>query len=82
MAEVRIQKMLADAGVCSRRKAEELMRQGRVKRNGRSVTIGEKANEKDLLTVDGVEVHVPKKKKLRYLMLYKPRGYVTTVSDE
>ena len=80
MAE--IQKLLADAGFCSRRKAEELIRQGRVQRNGRPVSIGDKAFPKDIITVDGQKVTMPRKKKLRYIMLHKPRGYVTTVSDE
>lgn len=82
MAAIRIQKMLADAGFCSRRKAEELIRQGRVQRNGRPVKLGDKAFPKDILSVDGQKVTMPKKKKLRYIMLHKPRGYVTTVSDE
>lgn len=82
MAEIRIQKILADAGYCSRRKAEALITEGRVKRNGRPVKLGDKASPKDLITVDGERVYVPKKKNLRYIMLHKPRGYVTTVSDE
>ncbi len=82
MASIRIQKLLADAGYCSRRKAEELIRQGRVQRNGRPVGLGDKADPRDLITVDGQRINVPKKKKLRYIMLHKPRGYVTTVSDE
>ncbi len=82
MAGIRIQKILADAGYCSRRKAEALIEQGRVKRNGRPVKLGDKALPKDLITVDGERVAVPRKKNLRYIMLHKPRGYVTTVSDE
>lgn len=82
MADIRIQKLLADAGFCSRRKAEELIQQGRVKRNGRPVKLGDKASPKDLITVDGQRIAVPRKKHLRYIMLHKPRGYVTTVSDE
>ncbi|MBR3631401.1 MAG: rRNA pseudouridine synthase [Oscillospiraceae bacterium] len=82
MATIRIQKLLADAGFCSRRKAEELIRQGRVQRNGRPVGLGDKADPRDIITVDGQKINVPKKKKLRYIMLHKPRGYVTTVSDE
>lgn len=82
MAGIRIQKILADAGYCSRRKAEALIEQGRVQRNGRPVRLGDKALPKDLITVDGQRINVPKKKNLRYIMLHKPRGYVTTVSDE
>lgn len=82
MAGIRIQKILADAGYCSRRKAEALIEQGRVKRNGRPVKLGDKASPKDLITVDGERIAIPRKKVMRYLMLNKPRGYVTTVSDE
>ena len=82
MAEIRIQKLLSDAGYCSRRKAEALIRAGRVQRNGRPVSLGDKASPKDILTVDGEKVAIPRKKTFRYLMLYKPRGYVTTVSDD
>ena len=82
MAGIRIQKILSDAGYCSRRKAEALIEQGRVQRNGRPVKLGDKALPKDLITVDGQRINVPKKKNLRYIMLHKPRGYVTTVSDE
>ena len=56
--------------------------EGRVQRNGRPVSIGDKAFPKDIITVDGQKVTMPRKKKLRYIMLHKPRGYVTTVSDE
>ena len=82
MADIRIQKMLADAGYCSRRKAEALIQAGRVKRNGRPVKLGDKASPKDLITVDGEKIFIPRKKSFRYIMLHKPRGYVTTVSDE
>lgn len=82
MAGIRIQKILADAGCCSRRKAEALIEQGRVQRNGRPVKLGDKASPKDLITVDGARIAIPRKKHLRYIMLNKPRGYVTTVSDE
>ena len=82
MAEIRIQKILADAGYCSRRKAEALIQAGKVKRNGRPVKLGDKASPKDLITVDGEKILIPKKKSFRYIMLHKPRGYVTTVSDE
>ncbi|HAJ97372.1 MAG TPA: pseudouridine synthase [Ruminococcus sp.] len=82
MADIRIQKILADAGYCSRRKAEALIKAGKVKRNGRPVKLGDKASPKDLITVDGEKVFIPRKKSFRYIMLHKPRGYVTTVSDE
>ena len=82
MANIRIQKILADAGYCSRRKAEALISAGKVQRNGRPVKLGDKASPKDLITVNGERVNIPRKKVLRYIMLNKPRGYVTTLSDE
>ena len=78
--EERISKLLSARGVCSRREAERLIIEGRVKRNGRLVTIGDKAMPRDLLTVDGIEVGAAPEKV--YLMLNKPRGYVTTTHDE
>ncbi len=83
MRDVRIQKVLAEQGVCSRRAAEQLIREGRVKLNGRPVTVGDKMDTlKDLLTVDGQKVYVPKKSEKYYYMMYKPRGYITTTNDE
>ena len=83
MCDVRIQKVLAEQGVCSRRAAEQLIREGRVKLNGRPVTVGDKMDTlKDLLTVDGQKVYVPKKSEKYYYMMYKPRGYITTTNDE
>mgnify|MGYP003289638190 FL=1 len=82
MEKIRIQKMIADSGVCSRRSAEKLITQGRVKINGHPVKLGDKCGYKDLITIDGERMPVPKKKSFRYIILNKPRGYVTTVSDE
>ncbi|MCM1314506.1 MAG: rRNA pseudouridine synthase [Prevotella sp.] len=82
MEKIRIQKMIADSGYCSRRKAETLISQGRVKLNGRPVKLGDKCGLKDIITVDGERLYMPKKKNFIYIMLNKPRGYVTTVSDE
>lgn len=82
MEKIRIQKMIADSGYCSRRKAEELMTQGRVKVNGRPVKLGDKCGFKDLITIDGERIYLSRKKNFIYLMMNKPRGYVTTVSDE
>lgn len=82
MEKIRIQKMIADSGYCSRRKAEELISQHRVKLNGRPVKLGDKCGFKDLITIDGERIYMPRKKNLVYLMMNKPRGYVTTVSDE
>lgn len=82
MEKIRIQKIIADSGVCSRRKAEQLIAEGRVKINGRPVKVGDKCGYKDLVTIDGERIYVPRKKNFIYLMMNKPRGYVTTVSDE
>lgn len=83
MEKIRIQKIIADSGYCSRRKAEELISQNRVQVNGRPCKLGDKALPvKDLITIDGERINVPKKKAMHYIMLHKPRGYVTTTSDE
>lgn len=81
--ELRIQKIMADSGVCSRRKAEELIEEGRVKVNGHPAIIGQKLDPmKDLITVDGERIYVQKKKEHFYLMMHKPRGYITSMSDD
>ncbi len=80
--KIRIQKMIADSGYCSRRKAEELMEKGRVRLNGHPVKPGDKCGYKDLITIDGERLSMPRKRNFVYIMLNKPRGYVTTVSDE
>ncbi len=79
--EVRLQKMLADCGIASRRKAEEMIAAGQVKVNGRPAKIGDKVDPgKDKVQVHGKPV-VSGAKKI-YLLLHKPRGYVTTMHDE
>ena len=79
--EERIQKILSGAGVCSRRRAEEYLTDGRVRVNGRVAALGEKADpQRDRIEVDGVALSQPRRH--TYLMLHKPRGYVTTLSDE
>ncbi|MBE6741979.1 MAG: rRNA pseudouridine synthase [Ruminococcaceae bacterium] len=81
--EVRLQKFLAEQGVASRRKSEELIRAGKVKVNGHPAEIGQKINpRKDLVTVGKQKITSVKNRKMIYIMLHKPRGYVTTVSDE
>lgn len=82
MEKIRIQKIIADSGYCSRRKAEELMTKGRVMLNGRPVKPGDKATVRDIITVDGERIYIPKTKKNIYIMMNKPRGYVTTMNDE
>lgn len=77
----RLQKLIAAAGLCSRRTAEDWIEAGRVSVNGEPVQLGASADpETDLITVDGVPLDSCGKK--RYLMLNKPRGYVCTLSDE
>jgi 23S rRNA pseudouridine2605 synthase len=77
----RLQKIIAAAGICSRRKAEELILSGRVQINGAVVTeLGTKADaSRDHIRVDGKLLHGPERH--RYLVVNKPKGYVTTVSD-
>jgi 23S rRNA pseudouridine2605 synthase len=77
----RLQKILAQAGVASRRRAEELIEQGRVQVNGKIVTeLGTKADAgRDHIRVDGKLLHGAER--LRYFVLNKPRGFVTTVKD-
>ncbi|MBR6874448.1 MAG: rRNA pseudouridine synthase [Ruminococcus sp.] len=83
MEKIRIQKLIADSGYCSRRKAEELISAGRVKVNGRECSLGDKAlPDKDIITIDGQPIAQVKKRRLYYIMLHKPRGYVTTMKDE
>ena len=79
MAE-RLQKIIARAGLCSRRAAEELLRQGRVSVNGATAQLGDTAEETDTITVDGAPLNAAPE--AVYLMLHKPRGYVTTLKDE
>lgn len=81
--EVRLQKFMADMGVASRRKSEELIKAGKVKVNGHIAQIGDKINpRKDLVSIGKNKITNVKKRKMVYIMLNKPRGYVTTVSDE
>ena len=82
MEEVRLQKFLANQGVCSRRKAEEYIQQGLVKVNGETVTeLGTKINpEKDEVIFKGNKVGKVDKKV--YILLNKPIGYVTTTTDQ
>jgi 23S rRNA pseudouridine2605 synthase len=81
MPEERLQKILAHAGVASRRKAEQLIVEGRVKVNGAVITeLGTKADpERDHIKVDGKRIHAPER--LVYIAMNKPHGCVTTVSD-
>ncbi|MBI4980251.1 rRNA pseudouridine synthase [Candidatus Woesearchaeota archaeon] len=77
---MRVQKILADAGIASRRKCEELIAQGKVKVNGKPIKLGDKADpEKDNITLEGKLITSETKK--IYLIINKPWGYVTTVSE-
>lgn len=79
--KIRLQKYIAASGIVSRRKAEELITAGKVKVNGRKAEIGQSVDpKKDKVTVGGRAVLVKETK--TYIMLNKPRGYVTTLSDE
>lgn len=82
MAElVRLQKFMADNGVASRRKSEELIASGKVKVNGAVASIGDKIDPKhDKVTVSGKRITVDNE--FVYIMLHKPRGFITTMSDE
>lgn len=77
----RLQKLLSAAGVCSRRAAEPLIAAGRVTVNGVPAALGDRADpETDEILVDGVPL--PGAQKHITILLHKPRGYVTTLSDE
>lgn len=79
--EERLQKLLSAHGITSRRGAEAYLTAGRVTVNGRTAQVGDKADpERDDIQVDGIPL--ASKGERTYLMLHKPRGYVTTLSDE
>lgn len=79
--EERLQKLLSAAGVCSRRRAEEYILAGRVTVNGKTAGLGDRADPaRDRVEVDGAPLPAPGGH--TYIMLNKPRGYVTTLSDE
>ncbi|MDD3692334.1 MAG: pseudouridine synthase [Oscillospiraceae bacterium] len=81
MNRVRLQKLISECGVTSRRKAEEMIAKGRVKVNGHPARLGDKADLRtDIITVDGKRISKPQNTK--YIILNKPRGYVTTLNDE
>ena len=77
----RLQKILSSRGLCSRRKAEELINAGKVTVNGVPAKLGDAADpEVDQILVEGKPL--PTKQEYVYLMLHKPKGFVTTLSDE
>lgn len=82
MEEIRLQKYIAKSGVASRRKAEELILEGKIQVNGKTITeLGTKVNpEKDIVTYNGKRLKI--EEEFVYILLNKPIGYVTTVKDQ
>lgn len=79
--KIRLQKFIADAGISSRRKAESMIEAGEVKVNGIKAKIGDSVDPKhDTVTIKGKKI--VRETNLRYILLYKPRGFVTTMDDE
>ena len=77
----RLQKVIANSGYCSRRKAEELIKEGKVYVNQELVTeLGTKVDSKDIIVVDGVTLNTEVRKE--YYLINKPRGYICSVSDD
>lgn len=76
----RIQKVIANRGFCSRRKAEEYLKKGKIKVNGNIVReLGTLVNENDIIEIDGT---ILGKEEKEYILLYKPRGVITSTSDD
>lgn len=81
MEKIRLQKVLSERGIASRRKAEKMIKNGSVAVNGHVAILGDKVDPvKDIIVVDGKQVN--KKAKKFYIMLHKPRGFISTMSDE
>jgi 23S rRNA pseudouridine2605 synthase len=87
MTKIRLQKIIADSGFCSRRKAEAYIDAGLVRVNGRTVKLGDQADpRKDIITIRKSEGSPPErivtsKANLRYIKMYKPRGVLCSMSD-
>jgi pseudouridine synthase len=80
--EARLQKILSQWGIASRREAEEMIKQSRVQVNGESAHLGQKVDpQKDIITVDGKSVSTNERPDLKYLLLHKPTGIVSTCYD-
>ena len=76
----RLQKVIASCGYCSRRKAEDLIKEGKVYVNGHKVTkLGTCVNSSDIIVVENVELH---QSKLEYYLLNKPRGVISSTNDD
>ncbi len=83
LEKIRIQKILSELGIASRRKAEEMLSAGRITVNGETASVGCKADPlKDNILIDGRPVPRGAKHEKIYVMLYKPRGYITTMHDQ
>ena len=78
---IRINKLLSEIGYCSRRVADKLIEEGRVKINGEVPLIGTKISDEDEVSVNGKQVHVSQKKKMVYIAFNKPRGIVCTTDQ-
>ena len=77
----RLQKVIAESGYTSRRKAEELIKEGRVEVNGKLITeLGTKVEFNDVILIDGVSIN--KQEKKEYYLLNKPRGVISSVTDD
>ena len=82
MEQIRLQKFLAEAGIASRRKCEELIENGKIKVNGKLATIGLKVDpERDKVEYNGRIINNVNKE-YTYILLNKPIDYVTTVKDQ
>ncbi|MBQ9625485.1 MAG: rRNA pseudouridine synthase, partial [Clostridia bacterium] len=77
---MRLQKYIAACGVCSRRAAEEMIKEGRVTVNGETASLGVSVCETDRVLIDGAEISLTVDK--LYILLFKPVGVVTTAKDE
>lgn len=75
----RVQKVIASSGICSRRKAEELIKENRVRINGELAALGDKVSGSDIISVDGKEL---RKEIKEYYLLNKPRGVICSSSDD
>ena len=76
--QIRINKFLSEIGYCSRREADKLIDQGRVKINGKTPLLGTKVSDKDEISINGKVVNTPSSKKMVYLAFNKPTGIVCT----
>ena len=77
----RVQKIISNSGYASRRKAEELIKEGRVLINGKVAILGDKVSSNDIITIDN-EIITRNNGNYKYFLLNKPRGVVTTTKDD